>query len=61
MASLSRQPAEVDWESLDKGKFVYTGALMFSGVTTLLFPLSVLKTRQMALPGVSGGFEVSGL
>lgn len=25
---------------------------MFSGVTTMLFPLSVLKTRQMALPGV---------
>ncbi|MEW5310693.1 MAG: hypothetical protein WDW38_002464 [Sanguina aurantia] len=53
-ASLSRQPAEVDWESLDKTKFFYTGALMFSGVTTMLFPLSVLKTRQMALPGVQG-------
>ncbi len=31
------------------------------GVTTMLFPLSVIKTRQMASHGVSGGFQASAL
>lgn len=33
---------------LDKKKFFVVGLGLFSGVTTLLYPLSVIKTRQMA-------------
>lgn len=33
---------------LDKQKFFFVGVGLFSGVTTTLFPLSVIKTRQMA-------------
>lgn len=33
---------------LDKQKFFLVGIGLFSGVTTTLFPLSVIKTRQMA-------------
>jgi len=48
---------EVDWERLDKTKFFMGGAGLFSGVTTALYPLSVIKTRQMAIPGMSPGFK----
>lgn len=34
------------------------GYELMQGVTTLLFPLTVLKTRQMASHGTPGGFEV---
>jgi solute carrier family 25 protein 44 len=33
---------------LDKRKFFFVGVGMFSGVTTVLYPLTVIKTRQMA-------------
>lgn len=33
---------------LDKKKFFVVGVGLFSGVTTALYPLSVIKTRQMA-------------
>ncbi|KXZ44329.1 hypothetical protein GPECTOR_69g422 [Gonium pectorale] len=36
--------------------FVY-GAGMFSGVTVALYPLTVIKTKQMTLPGISGGLQ----
>jgi len=44
---------------LDKRKFFVVGIGLFSGVTTALFPLSVIKTRQMAAhsqvpAGISG-------
>ena len=42
-------PPEVDWDSLDKRRFLANGVGLFTGVTTLLFPLTVIKTRQMAL------------
>lgn len=32
---------------------------LVQGVTTLLFPLSVIKTRQMSSHGIPGGFAVS--
>ncbi|GMH37613.1 hypothetical protein BSKO_05486 [Bryopsis sp. KO-2023] len=47
-------PEEIDWARLDKTKFYFYGIGLFSGVTTCLYPLSVLKTRQMALPGPGG-------
>jgi solute carrier family 25 protein 44 len=43
----SGMPREVDWERLDKRKFFITGVGVFSGVTMALYPLSVIKTRQM--------------
>lgn len=39
-------PADVDWEMLDKSKFFFLGAALFSGVSAALYPVVVLKTRQ---------------
>lgn len=39
-------PAEVDWNMLDKSKFFFLGAALFSGVSAALYPIVVLKTRQ---------------
>eukprot|EP01024_Parvocaulis_polyphysoides_P064559 TRINITY_DN7512_c0_g3_i2.p1 TRINITY_DN7512_c0_g3~~TRINITY_DN7512_c0_g3_i2.p1 ORF type:complete len:346 (-),score=46.48 TRINITY_DN7512_c0_g3_i2:187-1224(-) len=51
-------PEEVNWERLDKTKFFVLGTAMFSGVTGMLYPLSVLKTRQMVGgAGVEGGIQ----
>ena len=38
---------EALWIGMDKTKFFIGGGAMFSGVTCMLFPLSVIKTRQM--------------
>uniref|UniRef100_A0A7S3ENF5 Solute carrier family 25 member 44 n=1 Tax=Rhodosorus marinus TaxID=101924 RepID=A0A7S3ENF5_9RHOD len=51
---LDRNVADVDWEALDKAKFFTSGLFLFSGATTLLYPLSVIKTRQMVLDDPSG-------
>ena len=40
-------PGEVTWNNLDKRTFFVGGAGMFSVVTCALYPLSVVKTRQM--------------
>lgn len=37
--------AEIDWERLDKTKFFLVGAGLFSGISCLLYPLTVVKTR----------------
>lgn len=42
---------------LDKKKFFITGAGIFSGLTTALFPLTVIKTRMMALQGSHRGLS----
>jgi solute carrier family 25, member 44 len=39
-------PAEIDWQMLDKSKFFFLGAALFSGVSATLYPVVVLKTRQ---------------
>lgn len=39
-------PADIDWEMLDKSKFFLLGAALFSGVSAMLYPVVVLKTRQ---------------
>lgn len=39
-------PAEIDWDMLDKSKFFFLGAALFSGVSATLYPVVVLKTRQ---------------
>ncbi|XP_057455111.1 uncharacterized protein LOC130746490 [Lotus japonicus] len=39
-------PAEIDWQMLDKSKFFFLGAALFSGVSATLYPAVVLKTRQ---------------
>ncbi|KAG0448424.1 hypothetical protein HPP92_019873 [Vanilla planifolia] len=38
-------PADIDWEMLDKSKFFILGAALFSGVSAVLYPAVVLKTR----------------
>ncbi|PRW59482.1 solute carrier family 25 member 44 [Chlorella sorokiniana] len=47
----------IDWSRLDKKKFFVVGAGLFSGLTTMLYPLSVIKTRQMALEGSQSGLR----
>ncbi|XP_038699869.1 solute carrier family 25 member 44-like [Tripterygium wilfordii] len=37
--------AEINWDRLDKTKFYALGAGIFTGVTTTLYPVSVVKTR----------------
>ncbi|KAJ8756100.1 hypothetical protein K2173_024647 [Erythroxylum novogranatense] len=39
-------PADINWEMLDKSKFFFLGAALFSGVSATLYPVVVLKTRQ---------------
>nr|GMC53864.1 solute carrier family 25 member 44-like [Ipomoea batatas] len=39
-------PEEIDWEMLDKSRFFFLGAALFSGVSAALYPVVVLKTRQ---------------
>ena len=46
--------AEVDWATLDKRKFFVNGVIVFSSLTTCLFPLTVIKTRMMAMDGANG-------
>ncbi|CAL5228103.1 g11176 [Coccomyxa viridis] len=53
----SKSPEEIDWSRLDKKKFLFVGAGIFSGLTTCLYPLSVIKTRQMAMDGAPPGFR----
>jgi len=48
---------EVDWEKLDKKKFFVHGAAIFSTITGALFPLTVIKTRMMALDGAHTGLS----
>jgi solute carrier family 25 protein 44 len=48
---------EVDWERLDKRKFFVHGAAVFSTLTGALFPLTVIKTRMMALDGAHTGLS----
>lgn len=43
-------PADIDWHMLDKSKFFFLGAALFSGVSTVLYPTVVLKTRQQVSP-----------
>ncbi|XP_024971705.1 mitochondrial substrate carrier family protein E-like isoform X2 [Cynara cardunculus var. scolymus] len=39
-------PTEIDWHMLDKSKFFFLGAGLFSCVSATLYPVVVLKTRQ---------------
>lgn len=39
-------PADIDWQMLDKSKFFFLGAALFSGVSATLYPVVLLKTRQ---------------
>jgi solute carrier family 25 protein 44 len=48
---------------MDHGKFLVYGVGMFSGIITALFPLSVIKIRQMSStdfnPGISGARDTA--
>ncbi|KAG7551975.1 Mitochondrial substrate/solute carrier [Arabidopsis thaliana x Arabidopsis arenosa] len=41
---------DIDWQMLDKSRFFILGAALFSGVSTALYPIVVLKTRQQVSP-----------
>lgn len=40
------KPEEIDWQMLDKTKFFFLGAGLFSCVSATLYPVVVLKTKQ---------------
>ncbi|GKB18672.1 solute carrier family 25 member 44-like protein [Tanacetum coccineum] len=42
-------PADINWDMLDKTKFFYLGAALFLGVSSMLYLVVVLKTRQQVL------------
>lgn len=46
-------PADIDWEMLDKSKFFFLGAALFSGVSATLYPVVVLKNQATSCP-ISG-------
>lgn len=52
-------PADVDWHMLDKSRFFILGAALFSGVSTALYPIVVLKTRQQVSPNQISCFRMS--
>lgn len=52
-------PAEIDWHMLDKSKFFFLGAALFSGVSAGLYPIVVLKTRQQVSPSQISCFNLS--
>ncbi|XP_073292108.1 uncharacterized protein [Primulina huaijiensis] len=39
-------PPDIEWQKLDKAKFFFLGAALFSGLSAALYPAVVLKTRQ---------------
>ncbi|KAK4761852.1 hypothetical protein SAY87_029736 [Trapa incisa] len=54
-----RAPAEVDWHMLDKSRFFFLGAALFSGVSAALYPIVVLKTRQQVSSSNLSCFKMS--
>ncbi|ERN11185.1 hypothetical protein AMTRI_Chr04g180600 [Amborella trichopoda] len=55
-------PADVDWQMLDKSRFFFLGAALFSGVSAALYPIVVLKTRQQVsqtqIPSLKLGLSI---
>ncbi|KAH1055077.1 hypothetical protein J1N35_033142 [Gossypium stocksii] len=55
-------PADIDWEMLDKSKFFFLGAALFSGVSATLYPVVLVKTRQQVaqvqLSGIGTAFSI---
>lgn len=49
---------EIGWDRLNKTKFYVVGAGLFSGVSTFLYPISVVKTRMQV--ATRGQTNVSG-
>ncbi|EFJ20304.1 hypothetical protein SELMODRAFT_415629 [Selaginella moellendorffii] len=54
-----RLPADVDWYMLDKTKFFMLGAGLFSGVSAMLYPIVVIKTRQQVFPERSSSTSIA--
>ncbi|PNT64691.1 hypothetical protein BRADI_4g31560v3 [Brachypodium distachyon] len=43
-------PADINWDRLDKSRFFFLGAGLFSAVSAALYPAVVLKTRLQVAP-----------
>ncbi|KAL4281681.1 hypothetical protein GQ457_03G040180 [Hibiscus cannabinus] len=52
-------PAEIDWEMLDKSKFFFLGAALFSGVSATLYPVVLIKTRQQVAQAQLSGIRTA--
>ena len=53
--------ATVNWSDIDKTKFYVVGTGMYTALTAMLHPISVIKTRQQVLDrgGNSESFKLS--
>ncbi|GFP99556.1 mitochondrial substrate carrier family protein j [Phtheirospermum japonicum] len=54
-------PADINWDMLDKSKFFFFGAALFSGVSCTLYPIIVLKTRQQVMMNAPSSFKIATL
>ncbi|KAK6119687.1 hypothetical protein DH2020_046576 [Rehmannia glutinosa] len=52
-------PADINWDMLDKSKFLFLGAALFSGVSFTLYPIVVLKTRQQIMLNAISCFKMA--
>ncbi|MBA0836495.1 hypothetical protein E1A91_D05G148500v1 [Gossypium mustelinum] len=52
-------PADIDWEMLDKSKFFFLGAALFSGVSATLYPVVLVKTRQQVAQAQISGIRTA--
>ncbi|XP_047327922.1 solute carrier family 25 member 44-like [Impatiens glandulifera] len=52
-------PADIHWDMLDKSKFFFLGAALFSGVSATLYPIVLLKTRQQVSVGPTSCFNTA--
>ncbi|XP_047314738.1 solute carrier family 25 member 44-like [Impatiens glandulifera] len=50
---------DIDWQMLDKSKFFFLGAALFSGVSGVLYPVVVLKTRQQVCESQFSCFRIA--
>ncbi|XP_039004323.1 solute carrier family 25 member 44-like, partial [Hibiscus syriacus] len=52
-------PADIDWEMLDKSKFFFLGAALFSGVSATLYPVVLVKTKQQVVQSQLSGIRTA--
>eukprot|EP00898_Chlorokybus_atmophyticus_P007189 jgi/Chlat1/7471/Chrsp6S07476 len=50
-ASSVAAKTEVNWDKLDKQKFFVVGTALFTGLSAVLYPITVVKTRMQVLNG----------
>jgi hypothetical protein len=52
LAAADYQRIDIDWEQLDKRRFILFNALFFTGARSLVYPAGLVKTRLQVQTGV---------